>query len=575
MKPSLIPIIIQATNHYNKEFQCKVLEKITEEETVLSYMVGKIRRCFECEIVLSVSNQSCDDPLEYEATQLGIKCYRGELLNLVSRLMGSANLVRCQRFVRVMGNCPLFDSESLARLVNEHRQNGAEFSYNEHKDGVPWGMGAEVIELGVLERLSEMPLNVDQKEMPMLYIRQDTDTFKLHLSKSPIVDHQIKLVLDTKKDLMLIRDLIFHLERIDISSVVKYLNAHPLLALSNTESPPKEVGLEKLFLHSEKFNSIKFSTKDTIDLSYPVSVELSLTNKCNLGCVWCSDFMLRKRQGRSEELDLVVLYQLFDDLKQGGTKGVVIEGGGEPTIYHHFEAVVKRLVEIGLPCGLITNGTVEISPELLSSFEWIRVSLDASTKSEFNQLKKSDIFDNILSNIYDYAKLCPTVGVGYVVTNKNVSQLETLVLRLRQYGVSYVQFRPVVDCPELFPEEIDLTYLKRYERADFSILIDGMMENSERGNHGLPCRVHSITTVIGADGSVHLCGRMNVYDWMTPIGNLLERSFKEIWKSDERKRQAAMVMDHHFCRQYCPQCRLSKFNALFERLGNIRTPHFI
>jgi hypothetical protein len=42
-----------------------------------------------------------------------------------------------------------------------------------------------------------------------------------------------------------------------------------------------------------------------------------------------------------------------------------------------------------------------------------------------------------------------TAGVGYVATNSNTSEIETLILRLRKYGVSYLQLRAVIDYPEL------------------------------------------------------------------------------------------------------------------------------
>ena len=38
-----------------------------------------------------------------------------------------------------------------------------------------------------------------------------------------------------------------------------------------------------------------------------------------------------------------VVEDLFKDLSEHGTRGVVIEGGGEPTIYRDFDAVLSLL----------------------------------------------------------------------------------------------------------------------------------------------------------------------------------------------------------------------------------------
>ena len=266
---------------------------------------------------------------------------------------------------------------------------------------------------------------------------------------------------------------------------------------------------------------------------------------------------------------------LFEDLSKGGTKGVVFEGGGEPTLHPDFGKLVESAKKNNLAVGLITNGTVRLDEADLKKFEWIRVSLDASNAEEYVNLKGVDCFERVLSNIAQYAQHCGTVGVGYVVTNNNLSNIETLILRLRELNVSYIQLRPVVDAPELLPDEKDLKYLKGYSSATFNVIVDGMKENMESGNNQLSCVANSLTSVISGDGSVFLCGRLNIYDWFNPIGNIKDQSFSEIWNGEERKRQLKMVGNASFCSKNCPQCRISKFNTLFQRLSQTKSIHFI
>ena len=181
-------------------------------------------------------------------------------------------------------------------------------------------------------------------------------------------------------------------------------------------------------------------------------MELSLTNHCNHQCVWCSDAGLRHRLGG--QLERPLLERLFDDLKSGGTRGVVIEGGGEPTLHPDFSAVVEAAAQRGLALGLITNGFLAPHLPLIDRFEWIRVSLDAASRDQYRRLKGAAGFDRVLGNLMAAAaaRKETAVGVGYILTNANddLALLEQLVLFLRQSGVSYIQFRPVVDHPELF-----------------------------------------------------------------------------------------------------------------------------
>ena len=573
MNNNMIPVIIQATNR-SPVMEAKALARIKGEQTVLGYLVDRLRFAWLGPITLATTNQNHDDSLCAEAKRLGIDVFRGDKDNLVKRLYDVATELQCQDFIRVYGSSPFTDVRSMKDLVTEHLQREVVYSYNGHRHGVLWGMECEVIATRCLSQLLDMSLNRQQLETATYYVRQNPEIFPQFKLESRIQRPSYKVALETFKDLVLIQDIARHVEDPSLERIIEYLDDHPILAVSNFENPAQEVGLEKLFIHSRKIESL-ISAGAQADMSYPISVELSLTNRCNLKCVYCSDADLRSRQGIRESLDKATLFALFDDLKAGGTRGIVLEGGGEPTIHPDFNDIVEYLDDIGLAAGLITNGTKSISPDILKKLEWIRVSLDASTPVEYEALKKVDCFEEVLANVYHYAQYCSTVGIGYVVTNENISQLEALVMRLREYGVSYIQLRPVVDCPELYPHDEDLGYLNFYQSADFAIITGGMKENAAPGNGGLPCWAHSLTTVISADGSVYLCGRLNIYDWAQPVGNICNESFRTIWLGGERLRQAGQVMDPEFCLQFCPQCRVTKFNQLLDRMGKIKTPNFI
>jgi spore coat polysaccharide biosynthesis protein SpsF (cytidylyltransferase family)/MoaA/NifB/PqqE/SkfB family radical SAM enzyme len=575
MSKAPLPIIIQATN-YSLYFASKVLAHLTDDCTVLAYLVNRLKRFWPGTILLATSTETLDDSLALAGQQVGITVYRGDQDNLISRLSAAARQLACQHFIRVYGSYPLTDLQSLAKLTASHLALGVEYSYNEHRFGVPWGLGCEVISYQTLEKLAKFDLSREQKEAGTLFIRQNPQLFSIHRSDASITRPNLKLSLETEQDLKLLRDIVQHLPDPDLHSIINYLDAHPILANSNQqETPPQEIGLEKLFLHPAKMQALLDCQGNGIDQTYPISVELSLTNRCNLKCIWCSDGDLRYRQGLNHDLDDKTLFTLFNDLKEGGTAGVVLEGGGEPTLHRSFRQVVEKLSEVGLGAGLITNGLVPLPADVLKALHWVRVSLDASTPGEFRTLKGYDGFEKVIHHIYEFAAHCPMVGVGYVVTNRNLYDLETLVLGLRRFGVSYIQFRPVVDCPDLAADGTDLSYLKRYQTPAFSVFISGMKDNAATGNEGLPCRAHSLTTVISGDGSVFLCGRLNVHPWLHPLGNIREQSFKDIWLGVERRRQALQVEDGCFCATNCPSCRLTKFNQLLARLNRTKSIQFI
>ncbi|OHB36611.1 MAG: hypothetical protein A2Y09_09480 [Planctomycetes bacterium GWA2_39_15] len=566
-----IAAIIQAT--YSSDiFPGKSMVKIAEK-TILEYIVLRIRQVKNVsEIILATSNTLQDNPIVAEAEKLNIKVFRGSKSDLVSRLYEAVKISPCETILKINGNYPLFDPYLANDLISEHIREAFDFSYNEHINGTLYGTGCEVVKKILLLDLNNEKLTPEQRESGTLYFHQNEYKFKVnkfvYLNPRP----HYKVCFDTEKDLKLIEFIFKNLNHPYTNEIIELLDDNPILAESNRFGSVQEVGIEKLYLFPEKVAALINRSVSAPDYTYPISVELSLTNKCNFNCVWCSDKDLRARL--KGEMDFEVLKNLLIDLKRGGTRGIVLEGGGEPTLHEHFENVVNFAHKLGFGVGLITNGSHLLKDHIVDKFDWIRVSLDASNPEEHFTLKNNDNFERIMSNINALCTSKATVGIGYVVTSKNISSLESLILRLFNFGVSYIQFRPVIDHPEL-ETNVDLSYLKRYENNRFSINVEGMNHNLIEGNDGLPCIAHSLTTIITADGGVYLCGRLNIYPWFEPIGNVNSESFYDIWHGEKRREQYKMILDGEFNKKYCPKCRLAKFNQLFNRVSKMKTRNFI
>lgn len=349
-----------------------------------------------------------------------------------------------------------------------------------------------------------------------------------------------------------------------------------------------EFSVDKLALFPEKYEALKKAcVVGEMDETYPVSVELSLTNNCNFGCVWCSDSGLRKRLKGVMKLRMVD--DLLEDLSSHGIRGIVLEGGGEPSLYPGIEDVISRIRELGMSAGLITNGSVLNYSDSIENLDWIRISLDASTAHQMEELKKTGAFERVMKNISEIGRIKngTVLGISYIVAGGNCDGLEEMIQRLRGEGVDYVQLKPVVDHPDLSLSSTDfLEELKRYENGRFRVFLSALQENAVAGNGGVPCVANSVTSVIAADGSVFFCGRLNVDPSWPALGNLDRQSFCEIWNGDERRRQSKLMLDVHECLVRCPECRLTKFNLgitdvvksgkdVVRSSDVVRTPNFI
>lgn len=346
-------------------------------------------------------------------------------------------------------------------------------------------------------------------------------------------------------------------------------------AMPENPFTPLEYDPLKLLRRPEKVAAI-FAVRDgvqPVDASYPISVEVHLTDLCNLSCPWCTDQVLRENKA---QLPVEVLDRLFADLAPHGV-GVTLEGGGEPTVHPAFGEVVASARRHGLELGLITNGVRPLT-EHAGAFQWVRVSVDAATAEEYLVEKGADCFEKVMQNLAALAQGPREylLGAGYVITNRNADQLPAFVERLNTLGVDYAYLRPVEEALDLLPDLDTLYELKASWQASASerrlrVLLN-IDDRLRADNEGHPCVAHSLTCIIHANGDVSMCEKRR-HDPVV-FGNLEDASFGEIWASDLRRETSQRLRDP--ANQVgCQACRITRFNRTFVGLTGVRTKNFI
>ena len=315
--------------------------------------------------------------------------------------------------------------------------------------------------------------------------------------------------------------------------------------------------------------------KKIFDPLWPISVELHLTDLCNLNCRWCTDAGLKKNQA---SLEFDVVKSLFDEFKKHSV-GVTLEGGGEPTIHKNFYDIVQYGASIDLDMGLITNGVKEIR-DIINLLRWVRISLDASNANEYKYEKGVNLFDKVIDNIKqinigrDRDKVF--LGIGYVITKDNDKDLLLFINMMNEMGVDYIYMRPVEENKELSPDYISLDAYKKIiekkeDRLSTKVLLK-VNERTIRDNDNLPCIAHSLTCVIRANGDLVLCEKRK-HD-IVVLGNVNKTSFENIWMSEKRKNISKKLLNNSSTKG-CEVCRLTRFNKIFYELGGLRTSNFI
>lgn len=333
----------------------------------------------------------------------------------------------------------------------------------------------------------------------------------------------------------------------------------------------------KLLMNKEKVDSIldvKRGVKRQ-DKMFPISVELHLTDICNLKCEWCTDKELR-RNGAT--LDMQIAGELFAQLGRCKT-GVTLEGGGEPTMHPHFREILQIGRRQHVDMGLISNGTADIS-DCIGELKWMRVSLDASTEEEYRKEKGVDCFGRVLDNLKKCSRARNPkdtyLGVGYVLTKRNQGNLLNLIEELDAAGIDYIYLRPVEEAQDLAPSLEDLLSLRgKLAELTQNMRLKYMLTIADRvvdKNAGLPCIAHTLTSIIHANGDVALCEKRRADNII--LGNLHQNTFEEIWESAFHEEVSQKLLDAS-CQDGCSACRITGFNMILEQLENVHTRQFI
>lgn len=174
----------------------------------------------------------------------------------------------------------------------------------------------------------------------------------------------------------------------------------------------------------------------------PITADIFLTNYCNNKCPYCTYGRWEFEKGAySMKYDEFVNYA--EKLITLGVKGMILTGGGEPTLCKDFGKITKWLEENDIHYGINTNfnKTVFIRPD------YLKVSLDGWDEDSYKKSRGVEAYNKVRKNIIEYA--CwkamhspkTSLGIQRVVTS--VEDVEKFYHANKDLPVDYISFRPV------------------------------------------------------------------------------------------------------------------------------------
>jgi spore coat polysaccharide biosynthesis protein SpsF len=140
------------------------------------------------EVVLATSSGSGDDVLAGLASELGIRVFRGSESDVLSRILGAAQMAAATFHVQCWGDCPFAEPGEIDRVVERLRASGADLAGNglgpERK--LPYGLDVIALRVAALERAErETRDNPYHREHGTTYLYQNPSLFRIEILETP------------------------------------------------------------------------------------------------------------------------------------------------------------------------------------------------------------------------------------------------------------------------------------------------------------------------------------------------------------------------------------------------------
>ena len=238
----MLAVIVQA-RMTSTRLPGKVLMDL-QGKPMLQQQIERLQRCEHAdEIVLAITTNADDDPIEALAGKLGIRVHRGSEHDVLDRYLGAARAAGADVIVRVTSDCPLIDAHEVD-VVIEALTSDTDYAANVFARRLPRGLDAEAFWRDALERTARLATSTPAREHVTWFMREERpDLFVTKSVERPYDAADLRWTVDTPADLELARTLYAQLDlgttHAPFPEILAHVRAHPELAAINAHVEQK------------------------------------------------------------------------------------------------------------------------------------------------------------------------------------------------------------------------------------------------------------------------------------------------------------------------------------------------
>ena len=217
---------------------------------MLERLIERLKRAKTVDdIIVATTVNPEDEVIARLAKNIGIKYFRGSSEDVLDRVLKAAQAHQADVIVEMTGDCPLLDPEIVDLLVSKFLAGKGKYDYvaNVIKRTFPRGLDTQVFLVSVLEEVSRITQDPDDRENVSLYIYEHPEKYRLLNVEAPpeIGRPDLRLTVDTEDDLKLIREIYAALypknPAFTTLDVIKLIEANPSLKMININIQQKKI----------------------------------------------------------------------------------------------------------------------------------------------------------------------------------------------------------------------------------------------------------------------------------------------------------------------------------------------
>ena len=264
---------------------------------------------------------------------------------------------------------------------------------------------------------------------------------------------------------------------------------------------------------------INISRNDNLSLDTPpTTVKIELTGRCTLDCVFCNHHSMKEKNIRQKLLSLedfnIILQQL---LTISSVREVGLFYMGESAIHPLLKDFYKELKKYKYFTYLTTNATtIENIIPAIKYIDSLKVSWNYKNIEDFIWKTRSpaNIYDKIISNIYELDRLCQSMGIHLTISTRMDSSKNEYISALKKFdGVDHYWLPLQTQC------------------GNNEVGIGGVSGELDHMVKSIPCWSLFKGIYIDVDLNVRMCCYGHHDEHV--LGSLKRSSLSEILKSDK------------------------------------------